>query len=227
MIYPFRSQGWAGWTQPRSIAIEGPMRAGKSSLAALLAHHCGAQRIAEREDNPFLPYFYRGEAGAAFAAQMWFLEERRRTLCVRPMPQEPGPVVADFLLAKDKIYANLNLNDEELAAYNRRYAQVTQGLQAPELVIYLQASPRTLRSRIRSKGLRAERRIAEDYLEQVVRAYEHFFFHYTASNLLVVNTDTLDFVRNSGDLQRLLRRLREPVRGTEYFAPVSAQAASA
>ena len=227
MIYPFRSQGWAGWTQPRSIAIEGPMRAGKSSLAALLAHHWGAQRIAEREDNPFLPYFYRGEAGAAFAAQMWFLEERRRTLCVRPMAQEPTPVVADFLLAKDKIYASLNLNDAELATYNRRYAQVTQGVQAPDLVIYLQASPRTLRSRIRSKGLRAERRIAEDYLEQVVRAYEHFFFHYTASNLLVVNTDALDFVRNSGDLQRLLRRLREPVRGTEYFAPVSAQAASA
>jgi deoxyguanosine kinase len=227
MIHAFRSQGWAGWTQPKSIAIEGPMRAGKSSLAALLAHHWGAQRIAEREDNPFLPYFYRGEAGAAFAAQMWFLEERRRMLSVRPIPLGSTPCVADFLLAKDKIYASLNLNDAEMAAYNRRYAQVTQDVPQPDLVIYLQASPRTLQARIRSKGIRAERRIAGDYLEQVVQAYEHFFFHYTASPLLVVNTDALDFVRNSGDLHLLLRRLREPVRGTEYFFPVGAQAASA
>ena len=222
-----RSLGWAGWQQPRYIAIEGPMRAGKSSLAALLAHHWGAQRIAEREDNPFLPYFYRGETGAAFAAQMWFFEERRRTLNVQPMPVDSAPVVADFLLAKDKIYANLNLNDAELAAYNRRYTQGAQGLRQPDLVIYLQASARTLRSRIRSKGIRAERRIDDAYLEQVVRAYEHFFFQYTASNLLVVNTDALDFVRNSADLHLLLRRLREPVRGTQYFFPLGTQAASA
>ncbi len=222
-----RSLGWASWQQPQYIAIEGPMRAGKSSLAALLAHHWGAQRIVEREDNPFLPYFYRGEAGAAFAAQMWFLEERRRKLCVREMALEPTPLVADFLLAKDKIYASLNLNDEEMAAYNRRYAQVTQGIRQPDLVIYLQASPRRLRERIRSKGIRDERRIDGGYLEQVVRAYEHFFFHYTASNLLVVNTEDMDFVRNSGDLHLLLRRLREPVRGTQYFLPIGTQAASA
>ena len=215
------------WEQPRYIAIEGPIRAGKSSLAALLAEHLGAQRVAEPEDNPFLDHFYRGEVGAAFATQMWFLHARQRQLCSLELPPAPTPLVADYIFEKDKIFASLNLSDAELATYNRYYQPSARQVATPDLVIYLQASPRTLRARLRRKALPGERRISDGYLEQVAQAYEHYFFHYTASNLLVVNTDALDFVRNSGDLQRLLRRLREPVRGTEYFAPVSAQAASA
>jgi len=215
------------WQQPRYIAIEGPIRAGKSSLAALLAHHLGAQRIAEPEDNPFLDHFYHGEAGAAFATQMWFLHARQKQLSTLALPPAPTPLVADYIFEKDKIFASLNLSDAELATYNRYYQPSARQAVTPDLVIYLQASPRTLKARLRRKGLRVERRIADSYLEQVARAYEHYFFHYTASDLLVVNTDELDFVKNSYDLQLLLRRLREPVRGTQYFSPLALHAASA
>lgn len=215
------------WEQPRYIAIEGPIRAGKSSLAALLAEHLGAQRVAEPEDNPFLDHFYRGEVGAAFATQMWFLHARQRQLCSLELPPAPTPLVADYIFEKDKIFASLNLSDAELATYNRYYQPSARQVATPDLVIYLQASPRTLRARLRRKALPGERRISDGYLEQVAQAYEHYFFHYTASNLLVVNTDELDFVQHRYDLQLLLRRLREPVRGTQYFLPLGLRAVCA
>jgi deoxyadenosine/deoxycytidine kinase len=215
------------WEQPRYIAIEGPIRAGKSSLAALLAEHLGAQRIAEPEDNPFLDHFYRGEVGATFATQMWFLHARQRQLCSLELPPAPTPLVADYIFEKDKIFASLNLSDAELATYNRYYQPSARQVVTPDLVIYLQASPRTLKARLRRKALPGERRIADSYLEQVAQAYEHYFFHYTASNLLVVNTDELDFVQHRYDLQLLLRRLREPVRGTQYFLPLGLRAVCA
>lgn len=215
------------WKQPRYIAIEGPIRAGKSSLAALLAEHLGAQRVTEPEDNPFLDHFYRGEVGAAFATQMWFLHARQRQLCSLELPPAPTPLVADYIFEKDKIFASLNLSDAELATYNRYYQPSARQVATPDLVIYLQASPRTLRARLRRKALPGERRISDSYLEQVAQAYEHYFFHYTASNLLVVNTDELDFVQHRYDLQLLLRRLREPVRGTQYFLPLGLRAVCA
>ena len=210
--------------KPRYIAIEGPIRAGKSSLAALLAQHLGAERIAEPEDNPFLDHFYRGEQGAAFAAQMWFLQARQQQMAALTSPPQSQSIVADYLFEKDKLFACLNLSDAELLTYNRAYQATVRPAIQPDLVVYLQASPRTLKARMRRKGLRMERRIADSYVEQVARAYEHFFFHYTASDLLVVNTDELDFVQNPYDLQLLLRRLQEPVRGTQYFLPLSRQA---
>ncbi len=215
------------WEQPRYIAIEGPIRAGKSSLAVLLAEHLGAQRVTEPEDNPFLDHFYRGEVGAAFATQMWFLHARQRQLCSLELPPAPTPLVADYIFEKDKIFASLNLSDAELATYNRYYQPSARQVVVPDLVIYLQASPRTLKARLRRKALPGERRITDSYLEQVAQAYEHYFFHYTASNLLVVNTDELDFVQHRYDLQLLLRRLGEPIRGTQYFLPLGLHAASA
>jgi len=209
---------------PRSIAIEGPIRAGKSSLAALLAENIGARRIAEPTENPFLSGFYSGQKSAAFPAQMWFLTARYQQL--RAAAQQdaqaarPMPVVSDYIFEKDKIFASLNLSDDELALYNRQYRHFRDQLPTPDLVIYLHAGPRVLRSRIRRKGLLEERSISGGYLEQVVEAYEHFFFHYTASDLLVIDTDDIDFVHNNRDLQMLLRRLTEPVRGTQYFLPL-------
>jgi deoxyadenosine/deoxycytidine kinase len=209
---------------PRSIAIEGPIRAGKSTLATLLAEKIGARRIAEPQENPFLPRFYRGDKSAAFPAQMWFLLGRYEQLCAAS--EQAGrlagqkPVVADYIFEKDKIFACLNLSDDELALYNRQYEYFRDQLPTPDLVIYLQASPQVLRTRLRRKGVVDERMISTGYLEQVVAAYEHFFFHYTASDLLVVNTDDIDFVESNQDLQMLLRRLTEPVRGTQYFLPL-------
>ncbi len=209
---------------PRYIAMEGPIRAGKSTLAALLAEKIGARKVAESNENPFLSHFYRGEKSAAFSSQMWFLTTRYEQLCAAAeqdaKSEKHTPLVADYIFEKDKIFASLNLTDDELALYNRQYQYFRDQLPTPELVIYLQASPRTLRSRLRRKGVVDERTISDDYLEQVVEAYEHFFFHYTASDLLIVNTDDIDFVHNNQDLQTLLRRLTEPVRGTQYFLPL-------
>ena len=209
---------------PRFIAIEGPIRAGKSTLATLLAQEIGATRIVEPQQNPFLSQFYRGENSAAFPAQMWFLMSRYEQLCAAAERDartgKSATMVADYIFEKDKIFACLNLSDDELALYERQFQYFRDQLPTPDLVIYLQASPKVLRTRLARKGVPEEQAISGRYLEQVTEAYEHFFFHYTASDLLIVNTDDIDFVRNNQDLQTLLRRLKEPVRGTQYFLPL-------
>ena len=167
--------------QPRFIAVEGPIRAGKSTLAQVLAERYEQQR--ELED---------------FST----------------------PLVSDYLFEKDKLFAYINLSDAELDLYNRYYQMFRADVPTPELVIYLQASPEALKQRIRRKGVPGERAISDRYIEQVAAAYEHFFFHYSASDLLVVNTSDIDFVNNNRDLQLLLKRLAEPVHGTQYFLPL-------
>jgi len=204
--------------QPRFIAVEGPIRAGKSSLAEVLAETLHARRLTEPDNNPFLDRFYEAQPGAAFPAQMWFLHERYEQL--RDLHDFDTPIVADYLFEKDKIFAYINLSDAELELYNRYYQMFRAELPTPELVVYLQASPEALKQRIRRKGVPGERAISDKYIEQVAAAYEHFFFHYSASDLLVVNTTDIDFVHNNHDLQLLLKRLAEPVHGTQYFLPL-------
>jgi deoxyadenosine/deoxycytidine kinase len=211
---------------PRHIVIEGPLRVGKSTLARILAERLHARRILDCEDNPFLADFYQAKPGAAFRAQMYFLFERQRRLreaLASPAREAPGPMLSDFLVEKDRIFANINLDDEELKLYERYYEALTADLPAPDLVIYLQASPEVLRARIAKKAAREEDRISLDYIEEVARAYEHFFFRYAAADLLVVNTSEIDFVERSDDLQQLLRRLQEPVKGTQYFLPLGSE----
>lgn len=196
---------------------------GKSTLAQTLADRMHARRINDCENNPFLAGFYKEERGAAFAAQMYFLWERQRRLREAQINETPGAVVADFLFEKDKLFAYLNLDNEELKLYERYYESAVEQLPKPDLVVYLQATPEVLRARIAKKGAQAESRISQEYLMEVVRAYEHFFFRYTASDLLVVNTSEIDFVERNEDLQQLLRRIQEPVKGTQYFLPLSAE----
>jgi len=206
---------------PRYIAVEGPIRVGKSSLARILAERMHARRVLDcDEENPFLADFYGEKAGAAFAAQMYFLNERYQRLRDAFAAQPSGAVVADFIFEKDKIFAYLNLGNEELKLYERFFARFAAEVRPPELVIYLQATPEVLRERVAKKAAASESRISLEYIAEVVRAYEHFFFRYAASNLLVVNTSEIDFVRRNADLQQLLQRLEEPVKGTQYFLPL-------
>ncbi|MBI1738407.1 MAG: deoxynucleoside kinase [Acidobacteria bacterium] len=205
---------------PRYIAVEGPIRVGKSTLAKVLADRLHARRVFDCEDNPFLSDFYQEKDGAAFRAQMYFLFERQRRLREANPAEIPSAVVSDFLFEKDKIFAYVNLDDTELKLYEQYFEMFATGLAAPDLVIYLQAKPEVLRQRIARKADPAEELISLEYLEEVSRAYEHFFFRYSASDLLVVNTSEIDFVERNEDLQELLRRLQQPVKGTQYFLPL-------
>jgi deoxyadenosine/deoxycytidine kinase len=207
---------------PRFIVIEGPLRVGKTTLAKILAERLHARRIYDCEDNPFLADFYKEKPGSALRAQMYFLMERQKRVREALAVEAPGPVLSDFLMEKDRIFANLNLNDEELKLYERYYEAMTLDIPAPDLVIYLQAKPEVLRVRIEKKASREETQISLEYIEEVARAYEHFFFRYGASDLLVINTSEIDFVERSEDLQQLLRRLQDPVKGTQYFLPLGA-----
>ncbi len=213
---------------PRYIAVEGPIRVGKSTLAQIVAERLHAQRVSEPTNNAFLRAFYDGDPGAAFQAQFAFLVERFEQLKALEIgPHNQKTVVADYIFEKDKIFANINLSDVELELYDRYYKYFRSLLPTPDLVIYLQATPEVLKKRLKKKSVPSEMSISDDYLEEVVKAYEHFFFHYTGSDLLVVNTSDIDFVERHEDLQELLRRLTEPIKGTQYFLPLGADAASA
>jgi deoxyguanosine kinase len=206
--------------RPRFIALEGPIRVGKSTLARILAERLHAKRIYDCEDNPFLSSFYEDVPGSAFRAQMYFLFERHRRLKEAAVDAVSGTVVSDFLFEKDRVFANINLDNEELRLYDHYFDLLSRDLPLPDLVVYLQASPEVLRQRIGKKREPSEAEVSDEYLEEVVRAYEHFFFRYTGSDLLVVNTSEIDFVERDADLQQLLRRLQEPVKGTQYYLPL-------
>lgn len=205
---------------PHFIVIEGPLRVGKTTLARILAERLHARRIYDSEDNPFLADFYAEKPGAAFRAQMHFLMERQKRIREALAGDAPGPVISDFLMEKDRIFANLNLDDDELKLYERYYESLTAELPQPDLVIYLQAKPEVLRTRLARKKAREERQISPTYIEEVARAYEHFFFRYEGADLLVIDTSEIDFVERNEDLQQLLRRLQDPVKGTQYFLPL-------
>jgi len=212
---------------PRYIALEGPIRVGKSTLAKIIAEKLNGQLIVEPENNHFLNAFYEGERGAAFQAQFEFLIQRYEQLrALETGPNSRKTIVADYIFEKDKLFACINLTDDELAVYNRYYNVFRSQLPTPDLVIYLQATPEVLKKRMKKKNAAGEKAVSDDYIEEVSKAYEHFFFHYTSSDLLVVNTSDIDFVDRNEDLQELLRRLTEPIKGTQYFLPLGGEAAA-
>src|SRR6202167_2519448 len=169
---------------PRYIVIEGPIRVGKSTLARALAERLHARRVLDCEDNPFLADFYDEKPGAAFRAQMYYLYERHRRLVETRPEDAAAPIVSDFLFEKDKIFAYINLDNEELKLYERFFDMLAPSVPAPDLVIYLQAKPEVLRRRVSKKGAPEETSISPKYLEAVANAYEHFFFRYSGPNLL-------------------------------------------
>ena len=203
---------------PRYIAVEGPIRVGKSTLARILAERLNAQRVMEPEANPFLDAFYEGERGAAFQAQFAFLVRRFEQLQALDLGSRSQKiVVADYIFEKDKIFANLNLADPELETYDRYYKMFRNQVPTPDLVIYLQASVETLVHRVRKRGNPIEHGITEDYLRALDEAYTRYFHGYGEGALLIVNSEKLNFVDNPDHLDLLVERIQKMRGGREFF----------
>ena len=204
----------------RYLVIEGPIGAGKTSLARVMSERTGGTALLEDPDsNPFLPGFYQDRARYALPAQLYFLFQRARHARALNQPDLFARLtVADFMLEKDALFARLNLNDDELVLYQQVYAQVQPQTPAPDLVIYLQASAETLIERVRGRGVAYERDMPEEYLLRLAEAYARFFYQYEAAPLLIVNSENLNFVAQPGDFDLLLRRICAMRGPREFFS---------
>ena len=206
------------------LAVEGPIGVGKTSLVDRLAEKFDARKVMENVDNPFLDAFYRDRAGAAFQAQLFFLLNRyqqQKDLSQSDLFHQL--TIADYLFAKDKIFAYLNLDDAELLVYDRLYAMLEASVAKPDLVIYLQASTEVLVERVRRRRREVEAEVSEAYLNEVNKAYNHFFFHYDATPLLVIDTTDIDFVQREADMDDLVARIESMDRGVQYYVPLGSR----
>jgi deoxyguanosine kinase len=203
------------------IAIEGVIGVGKTSLARLLAERFHARLVLEEpEANPFLEDFYKDPRRYAFQTQMFFLIGRYRDLKERAhLDLFTEGIVADYLFQKDRIFANLNLSDRELTLYNKIAPLLEEEIPKPDLVVYLQASPDVISSRIEQRGRHYERLMDPKYTATLAEAYNYFFFHYREAPLLVVNTDEMNFVDRRSDLEDLIARIAEHKEGVAYVNP--------
>jgi deoxyguanosine kinase len=203
----------------RHIAVEGPIGAGKTSLARRLAEHLeGDLLLEDAVDNPFLPRFYQDSKRYALATQLYFLFSR--TAQLREAMREAlfrRPLVTDYLLEKDQIFARINLDEDELVLYQRVYGDLKLQVPVPDLVIYLQAHPSTLLDRVRRRGIDFERLISEAYLVRLAEGYSRFFNQFDAAPVLIVNSDNLDFAHSQEDFDLLLERMSAMRSSREFF----------
>ncbi|NTW58686.1 MAG: deoxynucleoside kinase [Nitrospirae bacterium] len=209
--------------QARYIVIDGPIGVGKTSLATLLAPELNARLIFERaEENPFLSDFYHDPARFRFQTQIFFLMSRfaqQEEFSQHDLFNQV--TISDYLFAKDRIFAYLNLNDHELALYEQIYKMIEPKVVRPDLVIYLQADTETILRRIKQRARPFEKDVSRDYIEAVNDAYSHYFFRYAETPLLVINTSDIDFVHNPQDLDDLIREILSMRPGTLYYVPRS------
>jgi len=207
----------------RYIVIDGPIGVGKTSLATLLAPELNARLIFERaEENPFLTDFYHDPARFRFQTQIFFLMSRfaqQEEFSQHDLFNQV--TISDYLFAKDRIFAYLNLNDHELALYEQIYKMIEPKVVRPDLVIYLQADTETILRRIKQRARPFEKDVSRDYIEAVNDAYSHFFFRYAETPLLVINTSDIDFVHNPQDLDDLIREILSMRPGNLYYVPRS------
>ena len=208
--------------RPRYIAVEGPISVGKTTLAQALADQLGARLVLENaEENPFLASFYGDRRKHAFQAQLFFLLSRfQQQQALFQQDLFTQSTVADYVFAKDRIFAALTLSADELALYDRVYELLGPRTVKPDLVVYLQARADVLLSRVRRRGRDFERSVDADYLETLARSYNDFFFHYDETPLLVVNTSDIDPEQNPEDLEALLAVVRKHRKGTQHYVPL-------
>jgi deoxyguanosine kinase len=209
-------------TPHRFIVVEGPIGVGKTSLARRLARSFGSELILEQaEENPFLERFYRNPRAAALPTQLFFLFQRTRQLEeIRQHDLFDRVRVADYLLEKDRLFAQLTLDEKELGLYEQVYARLAVDAPTPDLVIYLQAPIDVLLERIQRRGIDYERHIERSYLEKLQEAYARFFHDYAKAPLLIVNAAQADFVANDRDYTALLEQVRRARRGRHYYNPL-------
>jgi len=210
-------------TLPRYVVIEGPIGVGKTSLARRIGADFGGELLLEgAEDNPFLERFYKNPRHAALPTQLFFLFQRAQQMQALRQNDLFAPVrVADFMLEKDRLFAQLNLDDDELRLYEQVYASLTLDAPRPDLVIYLQAPVEVLLERVQKRGRSAERFIETNYLQRLTETYTRFFHYYSDSPLLIVNAAEIDLVNNPRDYQQLIERLSQVRSGRHYFNPGS------
>lgn len=206
----------------RYIVVEGPIGVGKSSLTNILAERLQARRVMEVvEENPFLASFYTDRNKYAFQTQMFFLLSRfKQQQELFQQDLFAAVTVSDYLFAKDRIFAALTLDPNELALYERVFDEIGPRVTKPDLVIYLQARLDVLLGRIKKRAREFERKFDPEYLDSLCRAYNDFFFHYNETPLLVVNTSDIDFVNNPDDLENLLSVVRQTKKGTVHYQPL-------
>lgn len=208
-------------SEPKYIVVEGVIGVGKTSFAKMLADELDAELVCEEVlENPFLVDFYKNPKRYAFSCQVFFLLSRfqqQQQLMTRDLFAQR--VVADYLFAKDSIFASVNLSERELSLYDKIAPILSHNIPKPDLVIYLQASTQTLLERIRKRNYPFEKAIDLDYIEVLNRAYDYYFFDYADTPLLVVKTDQIDFVNNSVHFEDLIGQISKPVVGKKYYVP--------
>ena len=203
------------------VAVDGPIGVGKTTLVELLARRYEGVKILEDVDNPFLPDFYQDRPGAAFQTELYFLLSRykqQQEIAQRELFDKL--LVADYTFQKNRIFAYLNLSDDELMLFDKLFALLEPQVQIPDLVIHLVADVGTCVERIRRRARSFEKAISEEYLSELIDAYNHYYHYYDRSPLLVVDTRHLNFPHRPEDFDELLHRLSKPIKGTEYFQPL-------
>lgn len=213
-----------GITPPRYIAVEGPIGVGKTTLAKHLAHTFNYSTLLEQPvENPFLERFYTDPKANALSTQLFFLLQRAKQLQELRQTDMFEPVrVADFLIDKDQLFAQVILDDDELNIYQQVYNQLTINAPRPDLVIYLQAPVQVLHDRIRARGIKSELGISSDYLTVLNDAYTRFFHYYDDSPVLIVNAAALDLANNPGHYQQLVEHMLHTTSGRHYYNPTPA-----
>ncbi|MBI5748213.1 MAG: deoxynucleoside kinase [Nitrospinae bacterium] len=206
----------------RYIAIEGPIGVGKTSLVQLLGEYFNAHTVLETvEDNPFLEGFYKNRERYAFQAEMFFLLSRyRQQMSLSQYNLFNRVTITDYIFDRNRIFAYINLNDDEIRLYEDVYSILRHKIPKPDLLIYLQADIDTLKKRINMRGRVIEKNISDEYLDGVNKAFNNYFFHYTQSPILIVNANEINFIERKEDLKDLIKKILSHKKGREYYSPL-------